>query len=456
MSNRMTQCPHCKEEFEVGSGLIGHPTICPFCRRNFTIAIRVRPADDSQDSPNPPAPQAVPGNNSTPPPDLPKIPVLRGVSGNSSTPPPDLPKIPVLRGVPGNSSTTPPDLPKIPVLQAVPGNNNTPPPDSGSRPAEQSEEPGASSRRSYKWQIVGVCILGGLLLLIAAGAFGYQHLRAKKSKAEEEVRIKAEEEARIRAEQEQAKEAERKAAEEERTAARQARQQTEAEKESEEGKRLDEIKQRLSKSWDTSLRENLGDKLFIAVTSPKKSGLLLFLYDSELESLVDKVLSVRNRIVRYNRLMKEAVFEDGLGDQNAVAKLCRDGLEELEGKSEETKREITDLSEKIAYLTARKKLLVRKFELPENGYLDEEIPPGKYLIVYLPEREVGCEYVFEKEKKLPLALAAEKNRWHNVSGHFRYFWDPKRECTIEVNKNREDVIRLVVERNGRWRVKEEP
>lgn len=307
---------------------------------------------------------------------------------------------------------------------------------------------------SRKGLLIVLFLLGGLVLL-CDGIFFQDH-RTEKGKAGEEAHLKAEEEARVRAEQEQqAQEAARKALEE-RDAARQEWQQAEAEKGSEEEKRLDEIKRQLSKTWESSRRQNLGNKLFIAVTSPKKSKLLLFRYDSELESLVDEVLSARNRIVRYNRLLREAVFEAGLGDRTAVAKLCQAGLGELEGKSDETEREILELSEKIAGLAVRKRLLVHKFELPEDGYLTSKISPGRYLIVYLPEKEVGCEYVFEKEKKVPLALAAEKNRWHNVSGSYRYIWDPERNCEVEVNRGYGNPIRVVEERNGRWRVKEAP
>ena len=386
MNKLTTQCPHCGAEFEIEQSWIGQQTDCPSCNQTFIIQVKPMPA-----KPVPVPQKAVPKA-------MPAIPV-RAPSPEPSAPmakPVAVPKAMPAKPVQAPSQETP-----------APKARPVSPPKSN------------KLRRNILIVILCICAVVGLGQLIR-----YQLNEAARRKADKIAEQQRLEEERKAKEEQQKAEAARKAkeaaeaariaAEKQRIEAEKRRREAEAARIAEMEKQREEMKKQMLGEWEKAFHLKQTEKLFVLVPQEKEARVLIFRYDEQLEALIEAMLSCRNQLTSYNQGVERAVAADQRNDLKTVSEIFSQ-LKKMESKSDAMMKELNIRSEKITELAVRKILLVKQQTVPENGQLREEIPPGKYIIMYLSKQNVSFSYIFRKSGESPVFLLADKGQWTDVS-----------------------------------------
>ena len=260
--------------------------------------------------------------------------------------------------------------------------------------------------------ILCICAVAGLGQLII-----YQVNEASRRKAEKIAEQQRMEKERKEKEEQQKAEAARKAkeaAEVARIAAEKQRREEEAARIAEMEKRREEMKKQMLDEWEKASQLKQTEKLFVLVPQEKEARVLIFRYDDHLAVTVSAMLLCRNVLMSYNQGVERAVAADQRNDLKAVAELFSI-LKKTELKSDAVMKQLSIQSRKTTDLAARKVLLVKQQIVPEDGQLREEIPPGKYIIMFLSKQNISYGYIFRKSGESPLFLQADKGRWVDAS-----------------------------------------
>ena len=179
-------------------------------------------------------------------------------------------------------------------------------------------------------------------------------------------------------------------------------------------KRREEMKKQMLGEWEKAFQLKQMEKLFVLAPQEKDARVLIFRYDEQLDTLINAMLSCRNRLTSYNQEVERAVAADQRNDLKTVSEIFS-RLKVMEPKSDAMMEELNIRSERITERAVRKLLLVKQQTVPENGQMREEIPPGKYIIMYLSKQNASFSYNCRKSGESPLFLLADKGRWTDVS-----------------------------------------
>ena len=386
MNKLTTQCPHCGAEFEIEQSWIGQQTDCPSCNQTFIIQVKPMLAKPVTVPPKavPKAPSAIP---------------VQAPSPKTSAP-----------------MAKPVAVPKAP--SAIPVQT---PSQETSAPMARPVSPPKSNKLRRNILIVVLCIcavvgLGQLTrYLVNAAALRKADKIAEQQRLEEERKAKVKQQrAEAARKAKEAAEAARIAAEKQRIEAEKQRREAEAARIAEIEKRREEIKNQMLGEWEKAFQLEQTEKLFVLVPQEKEARVLIFRYDEQLNGLIDAMLPCRNQLTSYNQGVERAVAANQKNDFKTVSEIFSQ-LKYMESKSDAVMKELNIQSEKITELAVRKILLVKQQTVPGNGQLREEIPPGKYIIMYLSKQNVSFSYIFRKSGESPLFLMADKGRWIDVS-----------------------------------------
>ena len=378
MDKLTTQCPHCGAEFEIEQSWIGQQTDCPSCNQNFIIQVKPMLA-----KPVPVPPKAV----------------LKAKPAKPVQAP--------------SQETSAPMAKPVAVRKAPSAKPVQAPSQETSAPEAKPVSPPKSNklRRNIMIVILCICAVVGLGQLIV-----YQVNEAAIRKADKAAEQKRQEEERKAKEEQQKAEAARKAkeaAEAARIKAEKQRREAEAARIAELEKRREEIKKQMLGEWEKAFQLKQTGKLFVLAPPEKEARVLIFRYDEQLETLINAMLACRNQLTSYNQEVERAVAANQRNDLKTVSEISRQ-LKDMESKSDAMMKELNIRSEKITELAVRKILLVKQETVPGNGQLREEVPPGKYIIMYLSKQNVSFSYIFRKSGKNPLFLLGDKGRWIEV------------------------------------------